>query len=114
MSGNDRTRLQHMLDAAVEALSFVSSKTWNDLIVDRLLILALTRELEIIGEAAGKVSPECRVSFPKIPWAAAIGIRNRLIHAYFEVDLEILWSTVVSDLPDLIRELENALFREPS
>jgi uncharacterized protein with HEPN domain len=109
MSGSDRKRLQHMLEAALEALSFIKGKSRDDLSADRLLALGLTREVEIIGEAASKVSEECRAALPKIPWPMVIGIRNRLIHAYFEVDLEIVWSTVTSDLPDLVRELEDAL-----
>jgi len=109
MSDGDRERLHHMLDAAIEALSFLAGKTQDDLSQNRLLVLALTRELEIIGEAASRVSAECRASFPGIPWPMVVGIRNRLIHVYFDVDLEIIWSTATSDLPDLIRELERAL-----
>jgi uncharacterized protein with HEPN domain len=113
MNASDGERLQHMLDAAVEALSFLEGKTQEDLKQTRLLVLALTRELEIIGEAASRVSTECRTSLPGIPWPMVIGIRNRLIHVYFDVDLEIIWSTAMCDLPDLIRELERALRPHP-
>jgi len=109
MSGNDRVRLQHMLEAANEALSFVEGKTPADLASDRMLALSLTREIEIIGEAASKVSLDCRANLSAIPWGMVVGIRNRLIHAYFNVDLDVVWSTVTSDFPDLIRELERAL-----
>jgi len=111
MSGNDRLRLQHMLEATNEALSFVEGKTRADLTNDRMLALSLTREIEIIGEAASNVSVECRAKLSAIPWGMVVGIRNRLIHAYFDVDLDVIWSTVTSDLPDLIRELERALSR---
>jgi len=64
MSASDRERLQHMLDAAIEALSFLEGKTQDDLNQSRVLALAITREIEIIGEAASRVSAECRASFP--------------------------------------------------
>lgn len=109
MNGRDRTRLRHMLDAANEAISFVVGKNSGDLYRDRLLALALAKEIEIIGEAASKISTECRTALAEVPWSTVIGIRNRLIHAYFDVDLNIVWSTTTCDLPDLVRELEKAL-----
>ena len=112
MNESDRTRLQHMLDAATEALSFVEGKTREDLSRNRLLALALTREIEIIGEAASKVSAECKANLAGIPWNMVIGIRNRLIHAYFDVNLNAIWSTATLDLPELIRELEKSLAHE--
>ena len=67
---------------------------------------ALTRLVEIIGEAATRVSPEFRNQYTDVRWRAAIGMRNRLIHAYDQVDLEILWETVTDHLPQLIASLE--------
>ncbi len=98
-----------MLEAANEALSFVQGKTREDLYGSRLLALALTRQIEIIGEAASKVSLERRAAIPGIPWHAVTGIRHRAIHAYFDVDLEVIWSTITLYLPALVRELDNAL-----
>ena len=102
-------RLQHMLDAAREALSFAGGKARGDLDTDRMLVLALTRDLEIIGEAASRVTSECQDSYPNIPWRDVIGMRNWLVHAYFDVDLDILWDTIVDDLPPLAVELEKAV-----
>jgi uncharacterized protein with HEPN domain len=81
MQKDDRIRLQHMLDAANEALTFIRSRIRADLDNDRMLVLSLIRELEIIGEAASQVSRETRSQASTIPWQDIIGMRNRLIHA---------------------------------
>lgn len=70
---------------------------------------APTRQIEIIGEAAGRVSAERRASIPGVPGARVVGIRHRVIHRHFDVDPEVIWSTVRLDLPDLVREPEGAL-----
>src|SRR5208282_4536259 len=102
----DLVRLRHILDAAKEALSFAGGKARSDLNGNRMLVLSLLKEIEIIGEAAGKVSSETRNDYKTIPWLDIIDMRNHLIHAYFDIDLDILWDTVVHDLPSLVAELE--------
>lgn len=87
-----------MLDAAKEAISFVEGKTRKDLDKNRILLLAIVKELEIIGEAAVKVSKETKKNLHAIPWESIAGIRNRLIHAYFDIDLDRVWDTVKDDL----------------
>lgn len=109
MRKDDRVRLRHMLDAANEALTFILGRTRADLDNDRMLVLSLVRELEIIGEAASKVSRETRSQKSAIPWQDITGMRNRLIHAYFDVDLDTVWSTVTKNLPVLKAELERIL-----
>jgi uncharacterized protein with HEPN domain len=109
MEKDDRIRLQHMLDAANEALTFIQTRVRADLNIDRMLVLSLIRELEIIGEAASQVSRETRSQTSTIPWQDIIGMRNRLIHAYFDIDLDTLWSTIIKDLPALKAELEKIL-----
>ena len=109
MLKDDRIRLQHMLDAANEALTFIQGKIRADLDSDRMLVLSLTRELEIIGEAASKISAETRSQNTSIPWQDISGMRNRLIHAYFDIDLNTIWTTVSRDLPTLKAELEKIL-----
>lgn len=98
-----------MLDAAKEACSFASGKFRRDLDTDRKLALAIVKDIEIIGEAAGKVSEETRNNHPAIPWPDIINMRNRLIHAYFDIDLDVVWDTVVKDLPPFICLLEKML-----
>jgi uncharacterized protein with HEPN domain len=109
MRKDDRVRLQHMLDAANEALTFIQDRIRADLDSDRMLVLSLIRELEIIGEAASKISAETRSQNTSIPWQDISGMRNRLIHAYFDVDLDTVWSTVSRDLPTRKAELEKIL-----
>ncbi len=109
MLAADSIRLRHMLDAAREVISFTIDKDRPSLNADRQLALALVKAVEIIGEAAGKVTEDCRQEFPQIPWASIIGMRNRLIHAYFDIDLDILWKTIIEDIPPLISDLEKII-----
>lgn len=107
----DEVRLRHMLDAAIEIQQYVQSSTRESLNHDRKLVHSLVRLLEIIGEAAGQVSMELRDGVPQIPWSVLIGMRNRLIHAYFSINLDVVWSTSTEDIPSLITELKT-LFGE--
>jgi uncharacterized protein with HEPN domain len=106
MRRDDQLRLRHMLDAANEAISFACGKSRCDLDSDRMLTLALVKSIEIIGEAAARVTADGRAESPEIPWQDIIGMRNRLIHAYFAIDLDRVWDTVSDDLPPLIAILE--------
>ncbi len=98
-----------MLDAARKAVEFSEGRTRNDLDSDEMLALALVRLLEIVGEAAKKVSEELRQRYPEIPWKQIAGTRDRLIHGYFDVDLDIIWSIVADDLLILIAKLGRIL-----
>ncbi len=102
-----------MLDAACEALSFVQGRTRGDLDTDRQLVLALIKDIEIVGEAAAQVTDPARRDMPGIPWEKIIGMRNRLVHAYFDINLDILWKTTQEDPPGLVSLLENALLPRP-
>jgi len=105
----DRTRLRHMLDSAEKALMLSQSRTRQDLDDDDLFSLAMTRLLEIIGEAAKAIGPEVRAAYPQIPWRQIAGVRDRLIHGYFNVDLDVVWSILEHDLPPLATQLRIAL-----
>ena len=109
MSESDLVRLRHMRDAALEAVEFGAGRRPDDLARDRVLTLALVRCTEIIGEAASRVSDAVRSQHSDIPWAEIIGMRNRLVHAYFDVDLERVCDTLALDLPPLIVQLEQVL-----
>lgn len=98
--------LRHMLDHAREAVQFTQGKARSDLDADRLLSLALTYLLGIIGEAAARMPQDQRDLHPHIPWAQIVGLRNRLIHGYDSVDLDILWQILTVDLPPLIVDLD--------
>lgn len=106
---DDTVSLRHMQDHAQEVLSMARGKHRQDLNQDRMLELALVRLIEIIGKAAGRVNPENQKKYSSIPWPQIIGMRNRLIHGYDQVDLNLLWDTIEIDLPPLLSELENIL-----
>ncbi len=109
MPDKNATRLRHMLDHAEEARDMIQGRTREDLDTDRQLNLALVRLLEIVGEAAGRVAPESRTRYPDIPWMEIVGLRNRLIHGYDSVDLDVLWQILTKDLPPLIAALRRIL-----
>jgi uncharacterized protein with HEPN domain len=109
MQRDDYVRLRHMLDAARESCAFAHDRARADLDGDRMLVLSLVKDIEIVGEAASQVSLATRDEFPHIPWADIVGMRNRLVHAYFDINLDILWQTVQQDLPPLIAVLEVVL-----
>jgi uncharacterized protein with HEPN domain len=105
MTPRDEVCIRQMLDHAVEAEELAAGKVRLDLETDRLFFLAITRLLEIVGEAAGRVAQETREQNPHVAWSQIVGLRNRLIHGYDEVDCDILWFIVEHDLPMLIPEL---------
>jgi uncharacterized protein with HEPN domain len=107
----DRVRLQHMLEAAREAVGYAGDKSLEDLRSDRPLQHLLIRDITIIGEAAARVDAEFRSAHPEIPWGDIIDTRNRLIHAYFNVNLTVVWRTVAEDLHGLVENLEAILAR---
>ena len=101
--------LAQMRDHAFEAIAFADGKRREELDADRLLTLALIRLIEIVGEAASRVEIEDRERYPQIPWKQIVGLRNRLIHGYDSVDLDILWEILARDLPTLAQELDRIL-----
>jgi uncharacterized protein with HEPN domain len=112
MRKDDLIRLRHMLDAASEAVEFARNSRRKDLDGDRKLTLALVKDIEIIGEAAYQVAEDVRRNLPEIPWDDIVGMRHRLVHAYFDINLDILWKTVHGDLPPLVQILTAALGEE--
>jgi uncharacterized protein with HEPN domain len=98
-----------MRDTAREAVTLAQSQTIDDLAKNRVLNLALTRLLEILGEAATRFPVDIREKHPRLPWPQIIGLRNRLIHAYDQADLEILWEIVAEDLPPLTERLNRII-----
>ena len=109
MFENDNVRIHHILDAAREAVAFSKDRSRADLDTDRKLNLSLVRLLEIIGEAARGISQEFRQEHPDLPWSGMIGLRDRLIHGYFDINLDVVWETVTDDLPPLIAQLEKSI-----
>jgi uncharacterized protein with HEPN domain len=112
MRNDDLTRLRHMIEAAQKALQFAENRKCSDLSEDQVLSFALVRAIEIIGEAASRISPEFRDRYSQIPWAAIVGMRNKLVHAYFEIDLDLVWRSTINELPPLIESLVKILASE--
>jgi uncharacterized protein with HEPN domain len=100
-----------MLDHAREAMAMAEGKARGDLDTDRMLNLALVKLLEIVGEAASRVGSDEQARHTQIPWQQLIGLRNRLVHGYDQVDLDILWQILTHDLPPLVEELERIVTR---
>ena len=107
-----RIRLGHMHQAGAKAQALVAGRTRAQFEADETLVLALTRLIEIMGEAAKAVPDEITSRHPEIPWRAIASTRDRLIHGYFDVDLEVVWAIVTTDLPDLLPRLQ-CLLDEP-
>lgn len=109
MSDPIYNRLMHMLEASQAAVKHLSRKKRSDLDTNRTILSAVVRELEIIGEAANSIPAIVKKKYPEIPWKQMIAMRNRLIHAYFDVDHDIVWITVSEYLPKLIDDLKTIL-----
>ena len=102
-----------MRDAAHEAVSFVRGRKRSDLDRDRQLVLALVKDIEIVGEGATKIAESTRRCQSEIPWERIVGMRHRLVHAYFDINLDIVWKTVREELPELIALLDALVPPEP-
>ena len=106
MPRDDSAYLLDMLLAAREALSFAEGLSYPEFARDRRTQLSVLKSVEIVGEAAAHVSEDTRQMHQAIPWRKIIGMRNRLVHVYFDVDLRLIWDTACDDLPVLIARLE--------
>lgn len=106
---DDFSRLKHITDACGEALGFIEGRKKDDLENNRMLTLALIKELEIIGEAANYISPEIKNRYSTIAGKDIIGMRNRLVHVYFGVNYDIVWQTITESLPLLVAQINEIL-----
>lgn len=104
--------LHEMLDAAQEAVTFMKGRTRTDLQTDRMLALSVIKDIEIMGEAATRVSPATRALLPQFPWDHAISIRREVVHNYSKIDIEVVWMTVQQDLPRMIGLIESLIHSE--
>jgi uncharacterized protein with HEPN domain len=109
MRPDDRVRLEHIVDALSAGIRFTRGRRREDLDHDEMLTFALVRALEIVGEAATKISTETRERHRHIPWADIIGMRHRLVHAYIDVDHDILWSTATEAAPEMLSQIKALL-----
>ena len=105
----DAAYLWDMLEAAKELESMVKDSDLPAFLADRVLLRAVERSVEIIGEAARRVSASCQNEHPEIPWRQVIGQRNILAHEYGQIDHNLLYKTAVDDIPELITRLQSLL-----
>lgn len=101
--------VRHMLDAVERIEQYVAGVSEDGFFSDSMLQDAVVRQLEVLGEAAGRVSKETCAKMPEIPWAKVTGTRHRLIHDYFEVDTDLVWTVATVDLGELKPKLEALL-----
>ena len=108
MSANrrDAAHLWDMREAARDCIEFIKDATYERFCADRMMHSAVERRLEILGEAAGRVSEEFQMSHSHIPWKEMKGIRLVLAHRYGDVNLHQLWQTLQRDIPDLLSKLD--------
>jgi uncharacterized protein with HEPN domain len=106
MLHDDAVYLGHMLDTARKAVDKLRGRRRADYDADENVRLALTHLVQIIGEAAARVSPSMREAHPGIPWTRIVGMRHRIVHDYMNIDADILWEVVTRSLPELIQLLE--------
>jgi uncharacterized protein with HEPN domain len=105
MQPEDRTRILHMIEAADAVSRFVAGRSRADLEGDLMLLFALVRAVEVFGEAAAKVSGALKAASSGVPWPEIVATRNRLIHAYFDIDRNILWKAATEEIPALVPRL---------
>ena len=105
MRADDRVRVLHMIEACESVQRFIQGRRRLDFESDQMLLFAVVRAIEVLGEAAGKVSEDTRSACPEIPWPEITNMRNRLIHGYFDIDVDIVWNTASIELPALLNDL---------
>ena len=98
--------LLDMLVAAHDALALADGLSYSEFAGDKRNHLSILKSIEIVGEAASRLSEETKETYPEIPWSEIVGMRNRLVHVYFDLDLRLIWDTVCNDIPVLIAQLE--------
>lgn len=109
MKKDDTVYLRHILDAIEQVEDYLRGVSSDQFMQTRIVQDAVVRRLEIIGEASRNVSGEFQQAHPEVPWGQIIGLRNRIIHAYFNVNLQIVWEIAKNDLPPLKQELRRIL-----
>ena len=105
----DKARLVHILDALNNIESYIEDLSFNDFMNSKIHMAAVTKELQVIGEAGNKLSEKLKSDFPEIEWGRIKGLRNILVHEYFAIDYSIIWDTIKYNIPELKQEIDKIL-----
>jgi uncharacterized protein with HEPN domain len=106
MSKNDSLYLYHILDSISKIENFMENIDENEFKTNELVQSAVIRQLEIIGEATKQISNDTRKKYTNVPWKDIAGMRDKLIHGYFGVDIDAVWNTIQKDIPTLKKHIE--------
>ena len=105
----DRERLQHILAAIERVNRYVKGKSFDDLLKDDMMYYAVVKNIEMMGEAANMLTTEFQESHPETPWKMVKGMRNYIVHEYFQIDSVVVWDVVTKDLSALHNQIEKYL-----
>jgi uncharacterized protein with HEPN domain len=106
MKNEDTAYLKHIMDAISRINEYIQDLDYDKFMINNLIQDGVIRQLEIIGEATKRLSNELTQRYPEIPWKDIAGMRDKLIHGYFGVDLDAVWDTVKKDIPSLKEKME--------
>jgi len=108
---DDRQKLIDILEAARQAAKFAEDLSFDEFVESELHQNAILHSIGIVGEAAARLSDVAKIKYSEIPWTEIVGIRNRIVHGYFDIDLMVVFTTVEQDIPKLISKLEKILLQ---
>lgn len=97
----DKGRLEHILQAVERIKRYTKGKSFNDFVSDDMMYYAVVKNIEILGEASHMLTEEFRNSHPDTPWKQVSGMRNYIVHEYYQVDNTVVWDVIMNDLPNL-------------
>ena len=108
----DKNRLEHMLQAIERICRYTKGKNFEDFIADDMMYYAVVKNIEILGEASNMLTEEFRQANSKTPWKQVNGMRNYIVHEYFQVDNNVVWDVITNDLPVLEKQIKEYLTEE--
>lgn len=105
----DRERLEHILAAIDRVMRYTKGKTMADLVADDMMYYAVVKNIEIMGEAANLLTPQFTTEHPETPWKMVRGMRNYIVHEYFQIDSAVVWDVVSNNLSELREQITRYL-----